>query len=73
MNIWKREGDLVVTRGRWGGVSQSRQTQLSSMSKSGELVGSMRILVKNIVLAGHRWPTPIILATQEAEIRRRVV
>jgi hypothetical protein len=31
------------------------------------------LLVKNEVIAGHYWFTPVILATQEAEIRRIMV
>jgi hypothetical protein len=30
-------------------------------------------MVKEVVSAGHRWLTPVILATQEAEIRRILV
>jgi hypothetical protein len=33
----------------------------------------LRTLVKVALIAGHQWLTPVILATQEAEIRRIAV
>jgi hypothetical protein len=36
-------------------------------------LNSHQLLPRSLALAGHQWLVPIILATQEAEIRRIVV
>jgi hypothetical protein len=37
------------------------------------LIISQKVVLKNLNGAGHQWLMPIILATQEAELRRIVV
>jgi hypothetical protein len=37
------------------------------------LYWNTQIYLKSVILAGHQWPMPVILATQETEVRRVTV
>jgi hypothetical protein len=65
-NVEKSPSEMVS----WGWGCSSVIECLSSMLRA---LGSIPALKKNGFLPRHQWLTPVILATQESEIRRIVV